>query len=292
MNDTTQTIRNLDLSPNRRILIIDDNPSIHDDFRSILCAKNATSAAASKLEAALFDAPAAPDQAAFELDSAMQGHEGLAMVEKALAEDRPYSMAFVDVRMPPGWDGIETIARIWKVYPELQVVVCTAYADYSWEEMRARVGQADSMLVLKKPYDNIEVQQMAHALTEKWRLQEGMKLKMEHLERLVQNRTKDLRETNTALENTNRELKEAMATVKTLEGLLPICAHCKRIRDDGGHWNQIELFIRDRSDARFSHGICPTCIEQLYPQFDIKASKQTFGFDEAASTKAGSGSTA
>ena len=79
-------------------------------------------------------------------------------------------MAFVDVRMPPGWDGIETIARIWEVDPELQVVVCTAYSDYSWEEMRAKVGQPDSLLVLKKPFDNIEVQQLAHALTKKWLL--------------------------------------------------------------------------------------------------------------------------
>src|SRR6185436_6574636 len=76
----------------------------------------------------------------------------------------------VDVRMPPGWDGIETIARIWEVYPELQVVVCTAYSDYSWEAMRSKVGRPDSLLVLKKPFDNIEVQQLAHALTKKWQL--------------------------------------------------------------------------------------------------------------------------
>jgi hypothetical protein len=75
--------------------------------------------------------------------------------------------------------------------------------------------------------------------------------------------------------------------VKTLEGLLPICAHCKKIRDEKGRWNQIELFIRDRSEATFSHGICPACIEQLYPQFDLKASKQMFGYDEAANQNPG-----
>jgi PAS domain S-box-containing protein len=83
--------------------------------------------------------------------------------------------------MPPGWDGIETIARIWELYPELQIVVCTAYADYSWEEMRARVGQPDSLLVLKKPFDNIEVQQMAHALTKKWLLNVQTRLQMSEL---------------------------------------------------------------------------------------------------------------
>src|SRR5207237_1220097 len=86
-----------------------------------------------------------------------------------------------DVRMPPGWDGVETIARIWQVYPALQVVVCTAYSDYSWEEMRAKVGQADSLLVLKKPFDNVEVQQLAHALTKKWMLSHEAALQMAEL---------------------------------------------------------------------------------------------------------------
>src|SRR3984957_8889321 len=164
-------MKSSELKPNHRILVIDDNPSIHTDFRDILCPAKSGSEAARKLEAALFDEeiPAA-GPVGFELDSAFQGQEGLAMVEKSLAENRPYAMAFVDVRMPPGWDGIETISRIWKVYPELQVVVCTAYSDYSWEEMRAKVGQPDSLLVLKKPFDNVEVQQVAHALTKKWLL--------------------------------------------------------------------------------------------------------------------------
>ena len=159
------------LKPNHRILLVDDNPSIHVDFRDILCPGNSGSAAGKKLEAALFDEDLPPaDQINFELDSAYQGQEALEMVKGALAENRPYAMAFVDVRMPPGWDGVETIARIWEIDPELQVVVCTAYSDYSWEQMRAKVGQPDSLLVLKKPFDNIEVQQIAHAFTKKWLL--------------------------------------------------------------------------------------------------------------------------
>jgi PAS domain S-box-containing protein len=164
-------MKSTDLKPNRRILIVDDNTSIHADFRNILCPDNSDEAAANEMEAVLFDEdkPAA-DQISFELDSAYQGQEALEMVKKALGDNRPYALAFVDVRMPPGWDGVETIARIWKVDPELQIIVCTAYADYSWEEMRAKVGQPDSLLVLKKPFDNIEVQQLAHALTKKWLL--------------------------------------------------------------------------------------------------------------------------
>ena len=160
-----------DMKTNRRILIVDDNESIHSDFHNILCPDEVDQTTVNAMEAVLFEETAQAGPATgFELDSAFQGKEGLEMVKKALEEGRPYAMAFVDVRMPPGWDGIETIARIWEVDPDLQIVVCTAYSDYSWEEIRAKVGQPDSLLVLKKPFDNIEVQQLAHALTKKWLL--------------------------------------------------------------------------------------------------------------------------
>ena len=173
-------MKSADLKPNHRILIVDDNTSIHADFRNILCPDNSDDVAANALEAALFDEKK-PEELSFELDSAHQGQEALEMVRQALAENRPYALAFVDVRMPPGWDGVETIARIWEVAPELQVVVCTAYADYSWEDMRAKVGQPDSLLVLKKPFDNIEVQQLAHALTKKWLLSLQARLQIAEL---------------------------------------------------------------------------------------------------------------
>jgi CheY-like chemotaxis protein len=171
-----------DPKPNRRILIVDDNTSIHDDFREVLCPDQVGSSKTQDLEAALFGTETQKEVCeAFELDSAFQGQEALEMVRESLAEQRPYAMAFVDVRMPPGWDGIETIARIWEVYPALQVVVCTAYADYSWEEMRTRVGQPDSLVILKKPFDNIEVQQLAHALTKKWWLNRQSELQLSQL---------------------------------------------------------------------------------------------------------------
>src|ERR1019366_6161149 len=175
-------MKSTDLKPNHRILIVDDNKSIHNDFREILCPDNSDVATVNEMEGVLFDEDKpAPDQMSLELDSAYQGQESLEMVKKALGESRPYAVAFVDVRMPPGWDGVETIARIWEVDPELQIIVCTAYADYSWEEMRAKVGEPDSLLVLKKPFDNIEVQQLAHALTKKWQLNFQTRLQMAEL---------------------------------------------------------------------------------------------------------------
>jgi len=169
--------------PNHRILVVDDNNSIHADFREILCpGKSEKTAAANELEAALFgDEPQVNHQVIFEMDSAFQGEEALEMVKRSLAEGRPYAMAFVDVRMPPGWDGIETVARIWEVYPAIQIVICTAYSDYSWDDMRAKVGQPDSLVILKKPFDNIEVQQLAHALTKKWLLNLQSELQLKEL---------------------------------------------------------------------------------------------------------------
>jgi hypothetical protein len=63
------------------------------------------------------------------------------------------------------------------------------------------------------------------------------------------------------------KLQEALARVKTLTGILPICASCKKIRDDRGYWNQVEAYVRDHTEAEFSHGICPDCAKELYPEY-------------------------
>ena len=69
------------------------------------------------------------------------------------------------------------------------------------------------------------------------------------------------------LERVNKELQDALDTVKALEGILPICANCKKIRDNGDEWQVLEAYIEKHSEAQFSHGICPDCMEQLYPEF-------------------------
>src|SRR5688572_23272863 len=168
---------------NQRILVIDDNAAIHEDIRKILAPGKPDSPSLEDEEALLFgQARGASHSTSFEIDSALQGQEGLELVRKSLQEDRPYALAFVDVRMPPGWDGVETISRIWQVYPELQIVICTAYSDYSWEDITQQIGQSDSVLILKKPFDNIEVLQMAHALAKKWFLTQQAKSHLLNLE--------------------------------------------------------------------------------------------------------------
>jgi len=198
---------NINPLKNHRILVIDDNRSIHDDFRKILVKASQLPNDLSEDEAALFgDEEQIFAWPKFEIDSAYQGQEGLSLIEKSLLEGRPYALAFVDVRMPPGWDGIETTCKIWEKYPDLQVVICTAYSDYSWEEMLRTLGYSDRMVILKKPFDNIEVLQLAIAMTEKWRLLQHAKLRLDDLEKMVHDRTLQLKAANAELTLANLQL--------------------------------------------------------------------------------------
>jgi CheY-like chemotaxis protein len=175
---------------NRRILVVDDNPAIHADFRKVLCRLRADNPSLSQAEAMLFgDNPEQKETTpGFEVESAHQGQEALEKVRQALAARTPYAMAFVDVRMPPGWDGVETICRVWEICPELQVVLCTAYSDYTWEEMNAKLGASGNLVILKKPFDRVEVLQLAHSLTRRWEQDREAELRMAQLNAMVADR--------------------------------------------------------------------------------------------------------
>ena len=178
-----------------RILVIDDNVAIHNDFKKILCAANDDSSQLADAESVLFgEAKREPENVLpeFEIDSAYQGEEGLAFVKKAVEAGRPYALAFVDMRMPPGWDGIETIGQFWREDPALQVVICTAFSDHSWDEMTRRLGRTDRLLILKKPFDTIEARQLACALTEKWNLARQLSAHIGNLESRIAMRTSEL----------------------------------------------------------------------------------------------------
>jgi diguanylate cyclase len=181
------------INENRRILIIDDSDAIHTDFRKTLKGSVELSSLAAA-DAALFGEPEPAGMGvSFEVDSAMQGQEGYELVKKARRSGNPYALAFLDMRMPPGWDGLETLEHLFKEDSEIQVVVCTAYSDYSWEQMSQRIGRSDRVLILKKPFDRIEVCQLATALTEKWQLKRQSQLKLEELEKMVHDRTRELK---------------------------------------------------------------------------------------------------
>jgi two-component system NtrC family sensor kinase len=196
----------------RKILIVDDNPDIHRDFAKILDSSDATDVL-DKLEEEIFGSPSAdqPYQGyQYRLFFATQGKQALDMVTAAVDCDDPFLLAFVDMRMPPGWDGLETIERLWQADPLLQIVLCTAYSDYSWHVIQQQLGPTSNLLILKKPFDVSEVAQMAAALTEKWRLSKQAAIKEETLAYRVAQRTADL-------EEANRQLKEEILVREQLE---------------------------------------------------------------------------
>jgi diguanylate cyclase (GGDEF)-like protein/PAS domain S-box-containing protein len=182
-----------------RIIVIDDNPSIHQDFIKILSGTNGsasdTGTALDKINMQLFGKKKEVTMLGkLKIDTASQGSEGVDKIKAAIAEGDPYSLAFVDIRMPPGWDGIETIKHIWEIDKDIQVVICTAYSDYSWEETVEHLGKTDNLLVLKKPFDNVSVRQLACALTTKWQLQQDSRKYTASLRQQVEDRTVRLRE--------------------------------------------------------------------------------------------------
>ncbi len=200
-----------------RVLIIDDNPSIHEDFKKVLMGRNQSQSLAEAANAIFGDdeSSSLPDGDALdiELDSALQGEEGYLKTVAAVKEGRPYTLAFCDMRMPPGWDGLTTIEHLWEADPDLQVVICSAYADNSWSEISKRLGRSDRLLILKKPFDNSEVMQLTVALIEKRRLIAAASLKQEELEQLVMERTAQLKERDQALRQ-----KQKLEAVGSLAG--------------------------------------------------------------------------
>ena len=198
-----------------RILIVDDNPAIHRDFDKILGGRRESEAGAAlvSVESLLFgDAPATQrERASYILEFASQGQEGVERVQGAVTAGRPFAIAFIDMRMPPGWDGLETIERLWAVDPDVQVVICSAHSDYDWSDVVARLGQTDRLLVLKKPFEPIEVLQCASALARKWQHERALRVQVETLENVVAARTE-------TLEAANRQLRH-LATHDALTGL-------------------------------------------------------------------------
>jgi diguanylate cyclase len=183
-----------------RILIVDDNRAIHEDFRKILLGGKLDENLQT-LEASVFGNPvvARDPLGEYRLNSAYQGAEALELVQLAHDAHEPYSVAFVDMRMPPGWDGLETIEHLWDVDPEIQIVICSAYSDYDWQNLIARLGHSDKLLVLKKPFEMIEVLQCTHALASKWRIERALRQHVDSLEKDVSDRTIGLEAANKQL---------------------------------------------------------------------------------------------
>lgn len=182
---------------NRRILVVDDNDAIHKDIDAILgrSHKNYESDLLD-LESELFgDTETLVDHSVtYFIDHVFSGEEAIEAVEKAAISGDPYSLVFMDVRMPSGIDGIEAIDLIWRRFPQTEMVICTAYSDFSWTEIQRKLGHTDHLLFMKKPFDATALRQTALSLTTKWKLQQEAIAYTENLEGKVRTRTQELNE--------------------------------------------------------------------------------------------------
>ena len=216
---------------NLRIIIIDDNPNIHQDVIKVLTPQSCSEQFV-QLDNALFgeNKEALNDNhlPEFHFATALQGKEGVEKIKKAFEKGNPYALAFVDVRMPPGWDGIKTIKQIWKIDPEIQIVICTAHSDYSWEETIHELGMSDNFLILKKPFDNVAVRQLACALTQKWLLTKESREQTARLNTVVKEKTQSLQQSLSILRATLESSTDGVL-VMDLEG--KIIDHNQRLSD-------------------------------------------------------------
>ncbi|MEM6471141.1 MAG: EAL domain-containing protein [Planctomycetota bacterium] len=162
----------------RRILIIDDLAEIHETFRRVFASRDRNESDLDDFEAK-FLADTRQEQSprrslsgmpTFALHHAISGEQGIAAAQEAVKEGQPFSVAFVDMRMPNGVDGVETIETLWRVDPSLQVVICTAFSDRTWDEILGSLGYSDRLLLLRKPFDSDEARQLALSLSEKYHM--------------------------------------------------------------------------------------------------------------------------
>jgi signal transduction histidine kinase len=157
----------------RKVLIIDDQPDLREEMARFVTRLGDRSHRVVRDirqqvlgEGLATAAPASPEMH-FHVETAASGEAGLALVRQAHAAGDPFTLAFVDMRMPGGWNGLETMLQLWQVEGRLHVILCSAYADISWEDMVVAVGHRDNLLILKKPFDEMALAQLVLAFSEK-----------------------------------------------------------------------------------------------------------------------------
>lgn len=240
---------------NRRILVIDDTPNVLQDFRNILCpAIQFISDAWSEVRHDPFDAPFQHHRKEpFELECVDNEKSGRDLVTQAKAQGSPFAVVFLDVQLPNGWDGLETVERIWDEDPDVQVVLCTAYPDVGWSEVLPRSGRQDQVLILRKPFDPIEVWQLSSALTMKWHWAHQARVRVHELEQIIMTRTGLLEETNCRIEEAllkrqEVEVQLAQAIRAVEECTLELSAVRDHALNEIHERERVEVILRHKTD--------------------------------------------
>jgi DNA-binding response OmpR family regulator len=201
------------------------------------------------------------------------GYQVLPVVsgEVALASvaANPPELILLDIFMP-GLDGFEVCRRLQARTESRDIpIVFISASDESSERVEGlRLGAVD---FITKPFQREELLARVQTHLELRRLRVRLEQQADGLRQINEQLQGELAERKRAEAERDQliqNLREALANVKSLSGLLPICAGCKKIRDDKGYWNQVETYIQKNSDAKFSHGMCPDCIKKWYPELE------------------------
>ncbi len=211
--------------PPTRLLIVDDEQNILDAYRQVLAGHqgaDAPGARLDELENRLFrDQPQRPTPLpSFDLTLCRQGPEAVAAVRAAITQNAPFAVAFIDVRMPPGPDGVWTAAQIRALDPRINIVIVTAYSDLSPDEINQQVQPPDRLLYMQKPFHTHEIRQFARALTAKWHAEQELTRTNQHLDQLVRERTQELSLAIEALELSNKQYRETAHRLQQAETAL------------------------------------------------------------------------
>ena len=161
------------INRNTRVLIVDDQDAIHTDFQEILSQTNGKTASDDLAPAFLpvDTEPLTTHLPTFELWHASSGDEAYRIVKAAKEANRPFAVAFIDIRMPPGMDGIETVRQIRKFEKNLEIVIMTAYMDKPFHEIVTNMEVLHKLIYIRKPVGRVEIQQMTLSLVEKWNVE-------------------------------------------------------------------------------------------------------------------------
>ncbi len=188
------------------------------------------------------------DEQGYQVRPAINGQVALTAVQKT-----PPDLILLDIIMP-GMDGYELCRRLKanEQSHDIPIIFISGRGETEDKVKAFTIGGVD---YITKPFQVEEV--LARINTH---------LTIRNLQEQLQEKNSQLEEKNEQLQEKNSQLQQALNNIKTLKGLIPICANCKKIRDDKGFWQQVEVYVRDHSEAEFSHGICPDCMKELYPE--------------------------
>jgi CheY-like chemotaxis protein len=181
--------------PSYNVLVVDDNDSIHHDIRALLKSR-AEEDDLDALAGELLDVRSSQrvEVPTYHLDSVYQGQDAVQAIQRGKEAGREYALALVDMRMPPGWNGVKTIQRIWEMDADVQVAICSAYSDYGWEELIEELGVSDKLLFLRKPFDPHALRQLVLSLTTRWHRERELRTLLRTHEHMLESYEIELRE--------------------------------------------------------------------------------------------------